>query len=503
MEQAQHSRDDEGGRGVIPRPAAGRIVPRARSLSTKLLWLTALFVLLAEILIFIPSIADFRLRWLEERLSAASTVGVVLSQDESADLSQAVQNEVLRGLGVKAVGLRDGEASRLLIMANEPPTVDLHVELDAISPLESVWQALSTLAVKKENIIHVTGHIGDSAIGYEIVVADAKLRKAMLVYSRNVALLSLAISLFTAVLVFSVINKLMIRPIRTMTRSMLDFAESPSDPTTVLSPDPDRGDELGVAHEELAKMQKRLQRTLGEQKHLADLGLAVSKINHDMRNVLASAQLWSDRLASVRDPAVQSFAPKLVRTLDRAVSYSESVLAYGAAREDEPVRFRLRLSVLVDELEAMLEPSRSDIEFINAVPGDLEVDADADQLFRVLNNLARNAIEAMGTSEEKSVVRRIEIGASRDGGLCRIHVSDTGPGLPQKARDNLFAAFRGSARSGGTGLGLAIAHELVTAHGGTIELVESRSGYTHFMLSIPDRPVNLASARKRMGRGEG
>ena len=175
----------------------------------------------------------------------------------------------------------------------------------------------------------------------------------MLVYSRNVALLSLLISLITATLVLLAINRIMIRPVRDMTRSMLAFSEAPDDPSRIIRPE-DRGDEIGVAERELAGMQTRLQKTLAEQKHLADLGLAVSKINHDMRNILASAQLMSDRLRVVKDPSVQSFAPKLVRTLDRAVSYTEGVLAYGRTQEAPPSRRRLRLRQLVEEVHGLL-----------------------------------------------------------------------------------------------------------------------------------------------------
>ena len=145
----------------------------------------------------------------------------------------------------------------------------------------------------------------------------------------------------------------MIRPIRTMTRSMLSFSRRPDDPGRVIVPE-DRADEIGVAERELAGMQEHLRKTLGEQKHLADLGLAVSKINHDMRNILASAQLMSDRLRAVKDPTVQALAPRLVRALDRAVSYSEGVLAYGRTQEAPPARRRLRLRQLVDEVQSML-----------------------------------------------------------------------------------------------------------------------------------------------------
>lgn len=475
-------------------------VALGRGLSMKLLVLTMLFVLIAEVLIFIPSIANFRLRWLEERLSTAAAVATVLVGEDASTLSRATQDEVLASLGAKAVAVRDEGMSQLLVAAEMPPQVDEHIALAATSPLTAVRGALSTALWGGERMLRVFGPVGDSAKEFELIIPDKDLRTAMMVYARNVAVLSLIISIITAGLVFWAINRMMIRPVRRMTHSMLAFSAAPDDPARVIRPER-RTDEIGIAQRELASMQGELQRTLGEQRHLAELGLAVSKINHDMRNMLAAAQLMSDRLRLIDNPTVQSFVPKLVRTLDRAVSYSEGVLAYGRTQEAPPSRRKLRLAQMADDVGEILglQPD-GDIEFVNAVDPALEVEADADHLFRVLANLARNAVQAMQTDTETAIVKRLTIGAAREGTVSKITIEDTGPGLPKRARENLFAAFRGAARSGGTGLGLAIAHELVRAHAGTLELVETRGGRTVFEICIPDQPIALDEARKTIRR---
>ena len=474
-------------------------VPLTRGLSLKLLVLTTIFVLIAEILIFLPSVASFKLRWLEERLGTAAAVSVVLLQGDPQSLSRAAQNDLLMAIGAKAIAVRDGGVSRLLVIAEMPPEVDEHIDLAATGPGEAIAGALDTLFSGGDRMLRVFGQVGESPTEFELILPDYRLRNAMLAYSGNVALLSLMISLFTATLVYAVIDRMMIRPIRAMTRSMLAFGQAPDDPGRIIEPE-DRSDEIGVAERELAGMQQQLQKTLGEQKHLADLGLAVSKINHDMRNILASAQLLSDRLRGIRDPAVQAFAPKLLRALDRAVSYSEGVLAYGRTQEAPPSRRRLRLKQLVDEVEGMLGIDAGGVEFVNAVDPAFEIDADSEQLFRILSNLARNAVQAIASDTESAIVRRLTISAERIGSVSRIYVADTGPGLPRQARENLFAAFRGSARHGGTGLGLAIAQELARAHGGAIELVESVGGRTVFAVTIPDQPVRLDEARNGLRR---
>ncbi len=492
-DKAQHG-DDTG-----PDRSAGPAAWPHR-LSTKLLLLTIVSVLIAEVLIFIPSVANFRLRWLEERLSTAAAASVPLIESGEIELPPQLRDDVLMALGAKAIAVRDEGVSRLLVASDMPPDVDEHVTPSEVGPLAAIAGALDTMMEGGDRMLRVYGRVGDSPMDFELILPDAKLRAAMFVYARNVALLSLLISLITAGLVFFAIHALMIRPIHGMRRAMSAFAEAPDDPGRIIRPS-GRRDEIGIAERELSVMQNQLHQTLGEQKHLADLGLAVSKINHDMRNILASAQLISDRLRAVKDPSVQMFAPKLVRAIDRAVGYTERVLAYGRAHEAPPTRRILRLRTLVAEVEGLvgLDP-RADIEFVNAVAPDFEVDADAEQLFRVLNNLCRNAVQAMAADREGSLVRRLTVSAEREGSVSRILVEDTGPGLPAKARDNLFAAFRGAARSGGTGLGLAIAHELVRAHGGAIELVESVGGRTRFLITIPDQPVRLDEARQTIRR---
>lgn len=475
-----------------------RAVPLSRGLSAKLILLTIVFVLLAEVLIFLPSIADYRMRWLRERLNTAAAVSVVLIEGDPASLSRTAQDDLLMALGAKAIAVRDGDASRLLAVASMPPQVDEHIDVANTGMVAQLTGALNTLFFGGDRTLRVFGPVGDNNREFELIMRDYRLRAAMLSFSRNIALIALLISVFSAMLVYAAVYRIMIRPVRAMTRSMLSFSQAPDDPSRIIHPAA-RADEIGIAERELAQMQERLQKMLAEQKHLADLGLAVSKINHDMRNVLASAQLLSDRLRQVKDASVQAFAPKLLRALDRAVSYTEGVLAYGRAQEAPPARRVLRLHQLVEEVHGLLDIGAG-IEFENLVDTGFEVDADSDQLFRVLTNLARNAVQAMAIDADGVLVRRLAVSAERMGGVCQILVTDTGPGLPPKARENLFVAFRGSARSGGTGLGLAIAQELVRAHGGRLELVESIGGRTVFSVTIPDQPVSLDRARRGLRR---
>ncbi len=481
--------------GAGPEP-----MPRLfRGLSGRLLWLTMIFVMMAEILIFVPSVAGMRMNWLRDRLDTAAAAGIVIDGLQPAELPRAVQDDTLLATGTKVIALRKDGTSRLLAAADLPPQVDDQYDLAHTPLLASTRDALDTLFFGGGKVMRVFGPVGESDMIIELVMTDDALRKEMLKYSKMMLLLSLLISLITAVLIFVAINRMMILPIRRLTLSMQTFSEQPDDPARIFAADKSRG-ELAVAGRHLSAMQRELQRTLRQQKNLVDLGLAVSKINHDMRNILASAQLMSDRLTDVDDPMVRSFAPKLLRTIDRAVGYTTEVLAYGQASEAEPRRRRIRLAELCQEVREILAiDPESGIEFVEQVPPDVEIDCDGEQIFRVIHNLCRNAFQALLAfdASETAVVRRITLTAHRVGSVVSITVDDTGPGMPRKARENLFSAFRGSARSGGTGLGLVIARELVIAHGGTIGLVEKPGPGTQFRIEIPDCPVSLDDYRAR------
>jgi len=334
---------------------------------------------------------------------------------------------------------------------------------------------------------------------------EPPLRKAMLRYSVDILLISLLISCITATLVYLALHYMFVRPMRRITANMMAFRAAPEDPDRIMVP-LGRVDEIGTAERELSAMQTDLASMLHQKSRLAALGLAVSKINHDLRNLLASAQLFSDRLAKIPDPGVQRFAPKLMRALERAIAFCQSTLSYGRLQEPPPDRREILLEPLVEEVHETLGLSPDGpVRWISAVERGLMVEADYDQLFRILLNLSRNALQAMEQAMESRATRdpgrdQIRITGRREGAVVVIEVSDTGPGFSAKASAHLFEAFQGSTRPGGTGLGLAIAAELVRAHGGEIRLVEGTIGAT-LRLTIPDRAVELAAHRGARAHG--
>jgi signal transduction histidine kinase len=465
-------------------------------LSGKLLVLTVLFAMVAEILIYVPSIANFRLNWLNDRLAAAHTAALVLDAAPSGMVPESLARQILNSVGAHAVAMKMGTQRRLLAASELPSKIDHDIDMRSVSPWRAVTDAFDTLLMSRpQAVMRVVGPAPMGGDFLEIVLDEAPLRSAMLRFSVTILLVALIISMITATLVFVALHFLFVRPLRRLTDNMTAFRADPENPARIISAS-GRTDEIGTSENELASMQREIASMLHQKNRLAALGLAVSKINHDLRNLLSGAQLFSDQLSSSPDPKVQRFAPKLMRALERAIAFCQSTLSYGAALEPPPERRKLPLEPLIEEVhEALGLGIEVPIRWIVAVERGLVVDADHDQLFRILVNVARNSVQALQARGANDPARdQVRITGRREGSVVVIEVSDTGPGIPAKARAHLFEAFQSSTRAGGTGLGLAIAAELAQAHGGDIKLIEGTIGAT-FRITIPDGAVSLETRR--------
>jgi signal transduction histidine kinase len=470
-------------------------LPRRLGLSGKLLLLTIPLVMIAEVLIYVPSIANFWMNRLNARLASANTAALVLDAAPSGMVPESLARQILDSIGARAVAIKLGQQRRLLASANLPPAIDHDVDLRTLTAWSSIVTSFEMMLETGNQAIRIIGPAPGGGQFIEVVVDEVPLRNAMYLFSRNLLLVSLAIAILTAALVYFALHFLFVRPMRRLTESLVSFHENPESSARIIVPS-NRSDEIGVAERELSDMQRDLVSMLHQKSRLAALGLAVSKINHDLRNLLASSQLLSDQLASVPDPRVQRFAPKLMRSLERAIAFCQSTLSYGRAQEAAPDRRMILIEPVVAEVrESAGLATAASITWISAIERGLTIDADPDQLFRVLLNLVRNAEQAL----EGQPATQIRITGRREGAVAIIEVSDTGPGIPAATRENLFKAFQTSGRPGGSGLGLAIAAELVGAHDGQIHLVEGTIGAT-FRITIPDRPVELLSIRNERAR---
>ncbi|WP_293572789.1 HAMP domain-containing sensor histidine kinase [Phaeobacter sp.] len=453
------------------------------TLSGRFLILTTVFVMLAEILIFVPSIARFRLDYLSDRLERAQIASLALLADDM--LETELEAELLENAGVFNVVLRRDEVRQLVLSSPIPSPIAGTYDLRNSSPFTLIGEAMGRLITPDNEIIRVIGApVRDAGLLIEITIETQGLRAAMIDYGVRILILSAVISIFTAVLLFAAVRRFMVKPIKGVIGYMQRYAAAPEDARGIIHPSAGVA-ELREAEEALMKLQTELTQALKQRERLAQLGGAVAKVSHDLRNILTSAQLFTDRIEMSEDPLVRRLAPKLVNSITRAVSLCEGTLAFGRAEEPAPTFGHVALYDQVEDIfesEGLAGRDKALVSFANGVPPDMRLRADPEQLFRIMMNLVRNARQAI---EATGKAGQIMIDAREDGDSWWISVADSGPGLPIKARENLFTPFQGGIRKGGTGLGLAIADELARGHGGMVVLRSTGEEGTVFDICLP------------------
>lgn len=454
-----------------------------RSLSARLLLLTMAFVLLGEILIYVPSISRFRKVYIEERIAAAHLATLSLEANAAGRISSDLESELLNHAGVLAVTLH---APRADLMLGRLPPVEKVFDLRQATPWSLIIDAFEALWHGGDRTIRAMAPSSqDPVLLVDVSMREQALWNAMVDYSWRILNLSIVLSLLTALLVYLSLQLLIVLPLRRITESVIAFRTRPEDAGTTLQSS-GRQDEIGVVQTELSNMQSGLRQALAQKTRLAALGTAVSKINHDLRNLLANAMLLSDSLEISNDPKVKQIAPRLVESMERAAKLCTDTLSFSRAESVEPEKRRFGLKQLVDEVIASFDGHASSaIRWRNDVDESTIALADRDQLFRVLINLSRNAEQALRTKVKDEQAGMISFAAWQSGRSLMIEIADTGPGIAAAAREHLFEAFSGSTQPGGTGLGLAIAREIMRAHGGEIALDRSDSDGTAFRLQLP------------------
>jgi len=460
----------------------------ANTLSGRFLWLVVIFVMVAEVLIFGPSVARYRADYLEARLERAQIASLALLASDGS-IAGELAAELLDNAGVFNVVLRRDEVRELVLASPLPGPVDVSFDLREATLLGLIRDALEEMIRAEHRIIRVIGNpVQRGGLLIEITLDTAQLQHELWEYGARILALSLAISVFTALLLYLSVRLFVVAPMSRVIRSMSDYAENPQDATRIITPNSNIA-ELRQAEDALQKLQTDLTGLLRQKERLAQLGGSVARISHDLRNMLTTASMLADRFEMSEDPSVKRAAPKLVGSLSRAINLCESTLAFGKAEEPPPRLERLRLAPLVEDVvesEKLAVATPQEITFVADIAPSLHLRGDGEQLFRVLVNLVRNARQALEASGQPGL---IEISASEtqeDGqqGVF-IRIGDTGPGLPPKAKNHLFEAFQGGVRKGGIGLGLAIAAELVRGHGGRLDLVRSDAEGTEFRIWLP------------------
>ena len=450
------------------------------SLSMQLLGLTVLFVMLAEITIFLPSAAQFRTQWLQDRVQAARLVVIGVEAAQDMMVSEDVARQMLETAGIKAVRINRDGISEIVLPAPLEPGENVLVDLRSLSLSQSLIGTCDSLLLRQPAYLRVIDHMGSDENNFlEVMVLEADLRKELLAFSIRTFWLSLAISILAGALIYGALLYVLVRPMHRLSLEMTKFRKAPDDPTRIIAPS-GRPDEIGAVEDDLALLQGEVLQALQQKSRLADLGEAVAKINHDMRNILTSAQLISDRLANSKDPAIRKMGERLVRSIDRGVALSQNTLEYGRSTEPEPIPQTLSLYLAIEDAWQDACPSEHcQVQWGNKISHDIDVRVDPDHLYRILVNLLRNATQAMGGSGELTAhITVVET-------TVELRITDTGPGIAKSVQKDLFSPFAGSTRKNGSGLGLAIARELARSNSGDITLENTKETGTTFLIKLP------------------
>jgi len=453
----------------------------AHSLSGRLLLLTVLYVMLTQVAIFVPSVGRYHRSLLDRQVESAEIAILPFTEPQNG-LSPNLRAQLLSRAGAIAVLLPRPDQREIFLSNVTPSKIDVTIDLRKAGLFADMINGMDCLLHGHARILHVIARTRiKGAEAVEVILNERPIHAQLKSYAWGVVLLAFLISIVTGVLVFISLYLVLVRPMRHITRAMVNFRANPEDASRIVTAST-RKDEIGIAERELGSMQQDIYASLHQRARLAALGTAVAKIQHDLRNILSSAQLASDQLMKSEDPSVQRLAPRLVSSIDHAVALATNTLRYGRADEHPPQRRKVRVKPIVDEaLEAALSGKERVIPD-DRVDNVIEADVDAAQLFRILLNILRNAGEAL--AEEGGA---ISITAARDGNVTHIDIADNGRGIPEKIRERLFQPFAGTTRVGGSGLGLAIARDLAHAHGGDVVLLKSDATGTQFRVTIPDR----------------
>ncbi|MBB5372499.1 sensor histidine kinase [Acidocella aromatica] len=462
-----------------PRPNQPKFELFGDTLSGRVLWLTVAIILIIELVVMLPGLGRERQAWLWDRIAHAHLATYPLAQS-GATLSPQAQDSLLSFALDDEIILKEPGQPPLTLRTTRPiPPIDRSAVLTDETLWYSTWRAVIHLAGLggREMQIIAPSPLQPGAV-LEVTVNETPLDADLHAHAEHAFTVTVIMALVTGLLIFAVLDRLLVRPMRIITTSIINFREDPEQESASdlswLANRPE--DEISGAARELKSMQDEMRAALWRNARLAAVGTSVAKISHDLRNILSSALLVSDRLESINDPAVQRASRTLVSAVERSAQLVTRTVDF--AREGPPpvVRSAVPLHDLVDEAALVVAPVNSGVAIRNEVPAPLVLSLDSGQIYRVLVNLMRNAAEAG--------CKTITVSTESRGGVTRMRVADDGPGLPLRVQDRLFQPFTSSGRYGGTGLGLAIARDLIRAHGGDLVLEETGPRGTVFAMDL-------------------
>ncbi len=449
------------------------------SLSARMLVAVLAIVLTSGILIHIPSVLIYHRAFLEHLIIDANIALTTLAILDYPPLDAQRQQALLDQIGITGIELMSAPTVKTGLTIGQVGAAQTVIDVNGQRRDWLIGEAFNVLLTPEPRLLRIIGAPTaqpDRVLAIEL--SDRRLRQALLNYSLHHASLTLCISLIAAILVYASLQRLLVGAIRRITAHLVKFREAPEMDASILQPSR-RLDEIGVMECELAHMQIALRTALTQQARFAALGRAVSQIHHDLKSILSTVSLTSERLARINDPATGRIARLLIGSVEKAIDLCTQTLDLARGEAPVPTKTTFPLQPLVSEVSEALQPGAGQVCWRNDVPPDFVVTADRERLYRVFLNLGKNALTALSSGGE------IRVTARQTAQQAVIEVRDTGPGIPNAIMGSLFIPFATAGHGGGLGLGLTTARDLLRAHGGELALVETGPNGVCFRLTLP------------------
>src|SRR6218665_1890513 len=219
---------------------------------------TIIFVILAvEVIIYLPSAANFRMSWLEDRLRVGIVAARVLDAvPDIMALPRELTDRLLNSAGATAIVYRrEGQSQLLELEEARMPRQAVTIDMRLRDPLTVIGGVLDPLVFGGDRTLRIIGE-GDAEDSedslVEVLMPEQPLRLELLIYSRNTFVISLIVALMTAVVLYLFVSRILIAPIRRLSENMLNYRKAPENASLIIAATPRRRDEIGILEQELA-----------------------------------------------------------------------------------------------------------------------------------------------------------------------------------------------------------------------------------------------------------
>ncbi len=228
---------------------------------------------------------------------------------------------------------------------------------------------------------------------------------------------------------------------------------------------------------------RRVQDDLVTKEKFATLGRLTATVSHELRNPLAAIRNSSFiiRQSASDVPSISSFVERIDRNVARCDHIIADLLEYTKTRALELYHTDVG-SWLEATIREQINLPGIELNFDGAEKG-VHAQIDQPRFMRAIINLVENAGQAIATVKDKAD-GRISIACTSENGQARIMIHDNGPGIPAHLQNKIFEPLF-TTKNFGAGLGLSITRNLVTEHGGAIQVTSAAGKGTTFTITLP------------------